>query len=59
MTSKGHAKALVLKPTEKLANMTSKGHEKALVLKPTEETSRHDREMARTGARPQTNIGNK
>ena len=59
MTAKGHAMALVLKPTEKQANMTSKGHEKALVLKPTEETSRHDREMACTGACPQTNIGNK
>ena len=56
MTSKGHAKALVLKPTEKQANMISKGHERALVLKPTEETSRHDSEMARTGARPETNL---
>ena len=59
MTVKGHAMALVLKPTEKQANMTSKGHENALVLKQTEETSRHDRGMARKGARPQTNIGDK
>ena len=34
MTSKGHAKALVLKPMRKQAVMTSKGHAKALVLKP-------------------------
>ena len=33
MTSKGHAKALVLKPMRKQAVMTSKGHATALVIK--------------------------
>ena len=100
MTSKGHAKALILKPTEetsrhdlvrackaarpqtnrgneqtgpqkgvqrhwstnqlrKQADKTAKGHAKAVVLKPTEETSRHDRERACRGARPQSNKRNK
>ena len=42
MTSKGHAKALVLKLTEDQADMTSKGHALALVLKLNEETSSQD-----------------
>ena len=59
MTSNGLAKALVLKPKRKQADMTSKGQAMALVLKLIEEASRHDLEKACKGTRPESKCGNK
>ena len=55
MTSKGHAKVLILKLIKETTDKTSKGLANALILKLIEETSKHDFEKVRKGARPQTN----